>query len=252
MVRQFRLQRGRFELLSRYAAIVTASRHMQQEYVKHGVPLDRVINVGYGSDVAGPSRASAECRVHDDPRRLLFVGRMDPLKGGRELLQALPTVAARVNHPLHLVFAGDGPQRSAWEALASVISRDEPRVRVEFRGWLDQDAISDLYRQSDLLVVPSLWPEPFGLVGLEALLHHVPAVAFDVGGISEWLKPEINGVLAAGNPPSVQGLADAIVDGLRAGRTRAVDGEQVERLSASFSVDAHLSRLLRVFENVVQ
>jgi glycosyltransferase involved in cell wall biosynthesis len=250
MVRQFRLQRHRFELLPRYAAIVTNSGHMQREYVKHGVSTDRVINVGYGSDLGGPSRVDQGNGRPDDTRRLLFVGRMDPLKGGRELLQALPHVAARVNGSLHMTFAGDGPQRSAWEALASAISRDDPRIQVEFRGWVDRDAISSLYRQSHVLVVPSLWPEPFGFVGLEAIRHHVPAVAFDVGGISEWLKPGINGVLAPGNPPTVQGLADAIVEGLRAGR--ACDGEQLERLSASFSVDAHLRRLLRVFGDVVQ
>ena len=251
MVRQFRLQRDRFELLSRYAAIVTHSGHMQREYLKHGVPPARVINVGCGSDLGGPLRARAGCRYQDGTSRLLFVGRMDPLKGGRQLLQALPKVAARVNGSLHVTFAGDGPQRSAWEALASAISRDEPRIQVEFLGWVDPDATSSLYQQSDLLVVPSLWPEPFGLVGLEAIRHHVPAVAFDVGGISEWLKPGINGVLAPGSPPTVQGLADAIVDGLRAGRGR-IDGEQVERLSANFSVDAHLRRLLRVFEDVVR
>jgi glycosyltransferase involved in cell wall biosynthesis len=251
MVRQFRLQRDRFDLLSRYAAIVTSSGHMQQEYVKHGVSPDRVINVGYGSDIGGPSRAGGTCGRQGDARRLLFVGRMDPLKGGRELLQALPKVAPRVNGSLHVTFAGDGPQRPAWEVLASAISHDNPRIRVEFRGWVDRDALSTLYEQSDLLVVPSLWPEPFGLVGLEAIRHHVPAVAFNVGGISEWLKPGINGVLAPGNPPTVEGLADAIVDGLRAGRRRNGHGEEVERLSAQFSVDAHLCRLLRVFEGIV-
>jgi glycosyltransferase involved in cell wall biosynthesis len=249
MVRQYRLQRDRFELLSRYAAIVTHSGHMQREYVKHGVSPARVINVGYGSDLGGPPRSAAGSEHRDDVRRLLFVGRMDRLKGGRELLQALPKVANRVKGSLRLTFAGEGPLRSAWEALASTISRDEPRVQVEFRGWVDRDALSSLYEQSDLLVVPSLWPEPFGLVGLEAIRHHVPTVAFDVGGISDWLKPGINGALAPGNPPSVQGLADAIVNGLSAG---PVCTEQVKQLTADFSFDAHLRRLLHVFEQVVQ
>lgn len=252
MVRQFRLQRERFELLSRYAAIVTGSGHMRREYLAHGVSLDRVINIGLGSDVGCSPRIGVGRGNRYDTHRLLFAGRMDSLKGGRQLLQALPMVAARLTGSLHLTFAGDGPQRAEWEALATAIAQDEPRIQVEFQGWVDQDALSRLYEESDLLVVPSLWPEPFGLVGLEALRHRVPAVAFDVGGISEWLKPGINGVLAPGNPPTVQGLADAIVAGLRAGRGRLGDGEQVERLSAHFSVDAHLQRLLCVFEDVVR
>lgn len=251
MVRRYRFQRDRFELLSRYAAIVTGSGHMQREYLAHGVSLDRVINVGLGSDLGCSPQIGVGRGNRDDTHRLLFAGRMDPLKGGRQLLQALPMVAARLTGSLHVTFAGDGPQRAEWEALASAIARDEPRIQVEFQGWIDRDALSRLYEQSDLLVVPSTWPEPFGLVGLEAVRHGLPAVAFDVGGISEWLKPGVNGVLAPGNPPTVQGLADAIVDGLQA-PARTVDGEQVEQLSAHFSVDAHLRRLLRVFEVVVR
>jgi glycosyltransferase involved in cell wall biosynthesis len=249
MIRQYRLQRDRSELFSRYAAIVTSSEHMQQEYVEQGVSIDRVINVGYGSDLGNPSRDSSGRRHPDGTYRLLFVGRMDRLKGGAQLLQALPEVAARVLESLHLTFAGDGPQRAVWEALAEAISRTESRIQVEFRGWVDRGALSTLYQQSDLLVVPSLWPEPFGLIGLEAVRHHLPAVAFDVGGISEWLKPGINGVLAPGNPPTVHGLADAIVDGLG---TKPACSEGIDRLLADFSVDSHLHRLLRVFKNVVQ
>ena len=66
------------------------------------------------------------------------------------------------------------------------------------------------FAHSDLLVVPSLWPEPFGLVGPEAGHSGLPAAAFDVGGIADWLKDGVNGYLAPGDPPSSEGLAKAI------------------------------------------
>ena len=59
--------------------------------------------------------------------------------------------------------------------------------------------------------MPSVWPEPFGLVGPEAGAAGLPAVAFSVGGIPEWLKDGVNGILAKGNPPRATGLATAIV-----------------------------------------
>ena len=63
-----------------------------------------------------------------------------------------------------------------------------------------------LLAQSDLLVLPSLWPEPFALVGLEAARHRLPVAAYAVGGIPDWLTSGENGYLAPGDPPTVDGL----------------------------------------------
>ena len=57
-------------------------------------------------------------------------------------------------------------------------------------------------KNMDLLVVPSVWPEPFGLVGPEAAHHGVPSAAFAVGGIPEWLVDGVSGHLAAGDRPT--------------------------------------------------
>jgi glycosyltransferase involved in cell wall biosynthesis len=60
-----------------------------------------------------------------------------------------------------------------------------------------------------------LWPEPFGRTGLDAAAHALPSVGFAVGGIPDWLVEGVNGHLAPGDPPTVDGLVDAIVLALR-------------------------------------
>ena len=82
---------------------------------------------------------------------------------------------------------------------------------MEFAGWVTGPALATLYSRADLLVVPSLWPEPFGRIGLEAGRHGVPAAAFAVGGIPDRLSEGVNGHMAAGDPPTADGLAQAVI-----------------------------------------
>jgi glycosyltransferase involved in cell wall biosynthesis len=251
MVRLYRQQRDRLELLSRYRAIVTHSEHMQNEYINHGLTASRVFNVKYGSDFGQTPGEPPVVSAADEARpwRLLFVGRMDELKGGRELLESLPHVVSALNRPVHLTFAGDGPQRASWTAFATAICRD-PRIQVTFTGWVGRSEVDTLFARSDLMVLPSLWPEPLALVGLEAARHRLPVAAFAVGGVGEWLTPGRNGYLAPGNPPTVQGLTAAIVACLRDPLTHARLREGAGRLSADFSFETHVELLLRAFNDV--
>ena len=72
-------------------------------------------------------------------------------------------------------------------------------------------ALSAQMRESRLLVVPSVWPEPFGSVGMAAARYGVPAAAFAVGGIPQWLHDGVNGHLASATPPTSASLADAVI-----------------------------------------
>jgi glycosyltransferase involved in cell wall biosynthesis len=256
MLRLFKQQKGRLELLPRYGAIVTHSTHMQNEYVNHGLSASRVFNVKYASDLpesheSGDTSAS----IHGDgdrPWNLLFVGRMDELKGGRELLHALPAVIGSLGRKVRLTFAGDGPLSVTWKALAAQMCRREPRLQVEFTGWVNRAAIDELFAGSDLLVLPSLWPEPLALVGLEAARHRLPVAAFAVGGIGEWLTSGRNGFLAPGDPPTVGGLTDAIVACLRDPQTHARLKQGASGLSDDFAFDTHVELLLRAFTDVAR
>src|SRR5438034_1221443 len=79
------------------------------------------------------------------------------------------------------------------------------------RGWVTGEERWRWLRTASLLAVPSTWPEPFGLVGLEAAALGVPTIAFDVGGVRDWLRPDENGFLVAANPPRASAFAQTLV-----------------------------------------
>jgi len=99
-----------------------------------------------------------------------------------------------------------------------------------------------------LFVMPSLWPEPVGRSGLEAGLAGVPAVAFAVGGIPEWLSEGENGHLAPGNPPTAAGLAEAIVRSLANPDHQAELGRRARERTRRLSLNHHVDELVKLFE----
>ena len=129
---------------------------------------------------------------------------MTKVKGADLLIDAAHALKQRGLY-LRLELAGDGPERAALEKQASRYGLD-----ATFHGWVADKIKHQIFKRAEVLVMPSTWPEPFGLVGLEAAAYGIPTVAFDVGGVREWLHPGKNGVLAPANPPTAQGLATAI------------------------------------------
>jgi glycosyltransferase involved in cell wall biosynthesis len=169
---------------------------------------------------------------------------MESLKGGLALIEAIPRVMSRLKRPLRIIMAGEGRERPQWEARARDIERSMRGIHFEFTGWLVQDELVTLMNTSDLLVVPSLWPEPFGSVGPIAARQGLPAAAFAVGGIPQWLADGISGHLASGTPPTSAGLADAIVRCLEDPSHHAALREGARQMAATFTMERHLPVLI--------
>ena len=258
MLRDYGTQAKRRDLLSGYAAIVTNSAHMQSEYARHVEDPSRVHAVplpvsweGSAAETDGGEPRVSPRAVSGEPWNLLFLGRMTSLKGGLVLLDALGPASEALGRPLRAVFAGDGPDRELWRSRGAGVQARTPGVSVEFVGWADDAELEGLWSETDLLVVPSLWPEPFGLVGPEAGLRGVPSVAFAVGGIPDWLVDGVSGHLAPADPPTAAGLADAIARSLRDPAGHARLGRGARRVAARFCDEAHLAALEGIFEDVV-
>jgi glycosyltransferase involved in cell wall biosynthesis len=235
-VRLYRDQRRRLRLIARFQAVLVASRHMAAEYRRHGLAPERLHVVplfppGQVSDPTPPAERPPTGRV-------LLLGRLTDLKGGRLLIEAVAAAGAALGRRLTLDIAGDGPERPALEGLARRLG-----VRAAFAGWVDERQREALLRQADLLAVASVWPEPFGLVGIEAGCVGLPAVAFAVGGIPDWLSPGESGELAPADPPTARGLAAALVRALKEPDHWSALRRGAWRMAQQFTAERHVGLL---------
>ncbi len=243
MLRLYRSQWERQQTLMKQAAVITHSEHMKGELARHGIAAS-VLPFPISMPAANSSKPVAP--EHD----ILFAGRMEELKGGALLLHALPHIRSLLSRPLRVQFSGDGPERARWQAIAASIEAADAQISIRFPGWSGETQLAADIQRSRLLVVPSVWPEPFGSVGPAAARFGVPAAAFDVGGIPQWLHDGVNGHLASA-PPSTAGLADAILKCLRDPVHHAALSRGAREKSAHFTMERHLPELMRVFESVV-
>ncbi len=180
----YREKRREIELNRAFRRLIVATGYMREELLRNGFSPEQI-----AIHAPVPRTASAADTASFGSRNLIvYAGQIVRGKGVDVLLESL----ARVTAPFECVIIGDGSHRETCERLRDRLGL---RPRVRFTGFLPQARIAEYYREASLAVMSSLWPEPFGATGLEAMRCGLPVVAFDAGGISEWLINGLNGFL---------------------------------------------------------
>jgi len=171
-----------------------ASKHCQRLIVYSDYSRDELVRNGFdGSRIH--VHVPIECwgtkglvTNFSGNNRILFAGQIIRGKGVDILLKSL----AKVRTPFECIVAGDGNHRAYCERLSKQLGLQD---KVRFVGYLPPEELKKQYTQASVFAVSSVWPEPFGMVGPEAMRYGLPVVAFDAGGISEWLMNGENGIL---------------------------------------------------------
>lgn len=175
-----------------------------------------------------------------DKPRIFTAGRLSAGKGFDLLIDIL----AELDMPFELRIAGDGPDREQLEKRAH-----DKNISVDFLGYLMPERLIEHYHWSRVVVFPSTYPEPFGIVGLEAMGAARPVVAFDVGGVSDWL---LDGRVGYCIPAYDQSLfADRVrrlLEDFKLAKQMGDAGR--ERVLTEFSSDLHVSRLLKTYRKL--
>lgn len=187
-------QRRRAANLRRAGAVITLSQHLRKQYLKQAVAEDRCHKVPY----APPIENFTARREIPDHWNLLFFGRMESTKGGQELIPALSRISGSIGRALNVRFVGEGSQSDSWRALAEKHSHQS--LHFQFQPWAAEPHDA-LFARTHYLLMPSVWPEPWGLSGVEALGRGVPVIASLEGGSPEWLQDGENGFLFSWRAP---------------------------------------------------
>ena len=246
MVRAYHRQLGRLDAVRQHDRLFAISTHIAREYTRHGVPPDRI------EVLPPPVPDATDDRVEAiDPDHIVYLGRLERLKGPAVAVASVAAAAVKMQRPLRLTIAGDGSHATEVQAAASQIAPGVLRD-IRFTGRLDPAAAASLLARAGLVVVPSLWPEPFGLVGLEAAARGVPVVAFDVGGIPEWLIDGVTGHLASSFATPVPNLRDAIIRALADPAHYAALRRGAREAYAAAAARQHVGALARALVDVVQ
>lgn len=170
-------------------------------------------------------------------RRVVFAGRVVAPKGVDVLIRAARAVEAE------FVICGDGWRLEKTRKLAHKLGVQE---RVRFEGWLDAGELARELAEASVVVVPSIWPEPFGLVGIEAFAAGRPVIASSTGGIGDWLKDGVNGLSV--KPGDADALARALNELLAdTDRQQEMGAAGKRMVEARFSPARHVAAVVEAY-----
>jgi glycosyltransferase involved in cell wall biosynthesis len=215
-----------------FGRIFVASQFVKDEAVRTGYDARTVDVLPYFTTLPAPVPAPL-------PRHVLFVGRLTREKGVDLLLQAL----ARLTGEWSCTIAGDGV---IGDDVRAAVAAPPFAGKVRVTGWLTEAALSAEFARASVVVVPSRWPEPFGIVGIEAMAHSRPVVAFRTGGIPEWLDDGATGWLVPPmNPAAFAARLQSLLD--RPDEAAAMGARGRARVERDFVAAPHVHALLAAY-----
>ncbi len=172
------------DLNKRFDRMLVVSNYMRGELIKNGFAPHKIeIHPPVPPAVDSDLRSS-----FSDRNLIVFAGQIIRGKGVDVLLESL----ALLTVPFECIILGDGSHRPYCEKLARRLGLSD---RVSFKGFVPQEELKNYYRECSVVALSSVWPEPIATIGLEVMRYALPVVAFDAGGVCDWLRNGRNGYL---------------------------------------------------------
>jgi len=231
------LRRTRAELRSTaWLNVLTVSDYLRQQMIRNGYDAQRIHTLYPPAPPVEPWAPPPK-----QLPRFVFIGRVTPQKGVDWFLQA----AALAKTDFAIDIAGDGNAMAAVKKLAKTSSRS-----ITFHGWLDQAGTGSLLNNCRALVVPSLWPEPAGLVALEAMAHGRPVIAAAHGGLPEVVGEEGGLLVPPGNVAALAAALDRLANEYETASRIGQAGQR--RIGQHFTLEGHLQKLTEFYRKAIE
>jgi glycosyltransferase involved in cell wall biosynthesis len=217
--------------------VIVGSQYMRQELLRNGFAPEKVNVIPLYTE----KRPTSDGPFGGDA--ILYVGRIDRFKGLPQLIKALSLLRSQWKADI----IGDGPYLQEAKLLTKTLQLES---RIRFLGSLPFEALDEHYQRCAMVVMPSMIQESFGFVGIEAMAFAKPVIAFDVGGVREWLVDGETGFLVPRG--DFAGLAERMEQLLRDQHLAKQLGQAGQvRVDGCFRKDAHLQRLVTLYQEVI-
>ncbi len=188
-------RRGHAATSTQVAAVIGVSRFILDRVSAYGYFSQASRHVVHNSTSLGDGAVPAPRHPHSGLLRFGYIGTLSANKGVGWLIEQFQALS--INATLEIAGRGKLDYEAQLKAMA-----DPAKVR--FVGYQHAETFM---RNIDVLVVPSIWAEPFGLVAVEACAQHLPVIATNSGGLPEIISDELNGLLCSPDDPDSLGRA---------------------------------------------
>jgi len=233
------------------AAIISVSDYIRHNLVSLGLEAQKVVTIyNIPDNWQNVNDDDVTCGIRlpeENGLRVLAAGRLVEEKGFHVLVEALHILGEQVRS-WRVIFAGEGSYRRRLESM--VEARGLAQV-VRFLGTIPHSEMGALYRWSDIVVCPSVFPEPLGRVALEGMSAGRPVVASRAGGSPEIIVPKETGLLVP--PGDAVALAEALQSLAKNRAEREEMGQRAKmRAAAVFSPDVLARQTAQLYQHVLQ
>jgi glycosyltransferase involved in cell wall biosynthesis len=227
-----------------YAAIFVMSDYMREESMKVGYdPGKLILNPHFTPPVEEDKLLDqSDAKV----KKLIFVGRLSRTKGVHYFIKSSLQLLEK-GYDIHLDIVGDGHDA---EYFKSLVPKNYEH-KFTFHGWQSRKQIDELLNQSYLMIFPSIYPEAFGISGIEAMVRGKPVVGFDVGGVSTWLKDQVSGHLVeVKNTDELIAKTESLLIDKNLYHTFSRNARK--NALTEFSVDKHMNLLKETYHRILK
>lgn len=253
--------KGERQVLRRANRIVAATiAEVTQLRFLYKAASEKLVVIPPGVDVSHfypipADEAKLYVGLKPDDRMILFVGRIEPLKGVDTLIQAMSCLQLKERQRVHLAIIGGDPSASPQE-MSGEMARlqklcDDLSVgqTVVFLGKRDQDRLPYYYSAAELLVMPSHY-ESFGMVALEAMACGTPVIASEVGGLAYLVRDGETGFTIPDQEP--EALCEKISWLLNDHTLHRTMSERAVEYAQGYAWEKIAKQIVNVYEGLVR
>lgn len=171
----------------------------------------------------------------------VYLGTLTEFKGVRWLVES---VMNSDKQNIHLIIAGKGPLE---EYIKKICEMDS---RIEFKGFLKEKDVEELLKKCDVLICPSLWPEPFGRVVLDSYKAGMPVISSDQGALKEIVEDKKTGIVVHSEyKEKLQAEIERIAE------NKNILAEYITNIPLvlqKYSIDNQLNNFMKIYEEFMK